>query len=111
MTELDAEVYTSNKPTTLFTCSLNASREKSYSKKNKNMINQKYSSYPSRQGRNFEIYSHCYASGYNKPNCWKKYSEKLPNTQKKIEQYKKTNFSHPISNGKKTVFFLILHYS
>ena len=101
MAELEDEARTLNEPTALPARSSNASRGRNYSRGNGNTRNRGRGSYPSGQGRNSEICSHCHASGHSETNCWKKYPEKSPNAQKKIEQQKKTDSSHPTSNGKR----------
>lgn len=102
MAELKNEACTPNKPITLPAHPLNASRGKNYGRRNRNTRNWGRGSYPSGQGRSIETCSHYHASGYSKLTYWKKYPEKLPIAQKKIDQQKKTtDSSWPISNGKK----------
>lgn len=65
------------------------------------MRNQGRVTYLSNQGKSSETYSYYHVLEYDEPICWQKYPEKSSNTQKKIEQNKKTKFSYPMSNGKK----------
>ncbi len=77
MTELKDEACTPNKSTVLLAYSSNASQKKSYSRRNGNMRNWGRGSYPSRQKRNSDIYSHYYASGHIESN-WVKLLEEIP---------------------------------
>lgn len=102
MAKLENEAHTLNEPTVLPACSSNASQGKSYGRENGNTRNRERGSYPSGQGRSIETCLYCHVSRHNEPTYWKKYPEKSPNAQKKIDQQKKTtNSSRFISNSKK----------
>lgn len=108
MAELENEARTLNESSALPACSSNTNQRKSYGRKNRNMRNRECGSYPSEQEKNSEIYSHYHATKHGDQNCWRKYAENFPNAQKKIEQQKKTDSRHLISNCEKNNTFFNL---
>ncbi len=65
MAELEDETCISNELTALSARSSNASRGKSYGRKNRNTRNREYGFYPNGQRRNSETYSHYYENIFN----------------------------------------------
>lgn len=84
MAKLEDKAYTPNKPTILPAYSSNASQKKSYGWDNRSISNWGRGSYSNEQGKSTETCLHYHTSGYSESIYWKKYSESLLNTQKKI---------------------------
>lgn len=85
MTKLEDEAYIPNKPAALPARSSNASHKKSYGRGNRSIRNWRHGSYPNGQERSTETCSYYYSSGYSEPTYCKKYIEKSPNAQEKID--------------------------
>ena len=101
MAELEDEARAPQDSTALPVRSVDASRGRGHGRGNANMRGRRRGPYASGQGKSSEVCSHCHTPGHGETNCWKKYPEKSPNSQKKTEQQKKTDSSRFTGNGKK----------